>query len=143
MKLCVSNNFLLVSLIIYVLLFISNLQCYFDSDTLCHDEKMHLALGVWDRGIGSLNKGALGPGEGALEALHQVNDAPCHDRVVVQRHIEGDGGGGQTNALQVRGHLVPASYRSFAQALSNGKLQIKQWNSFDRQHDCIWNQKSS
>lgn len=105
--------------------------------------KTYLALWFFNCRIEALHQRTLGPRQGGLETLDQINDAPRHDCIIVKRHIERDCSGSQPHSLEIRGDLVPRADRSFPQTLPDRKLQVKQWDTLYGQHHCIGNQESS
>ena len=72
------------------------------------------------------------PGQRALEALHEVQQTPRHDGVVVQRHVERHHGRRDPDTRQVRRHLVPRPDGAFPQSLPYCEFQEKERDAFDR-----------
>lgn len=64
--------------------------------------KTYLALWFFNCRIEALHQRTLGPRQGGLETLDQINDAPRHDCIIVKRHIERDCSGSQPHSLEVR-----------------------------------------
>lgn len=72
-----------------------------------------------------------------LSHLNEVEEAPRDDGVVVEGHVEGDHRGGDTDAAQARGHLVPHAYRALSQTLPDGQLQVEDGDALDAEHDKV------
>lgn len=73
-----------------------------------------------------------------IVAYHdKVPQAPRDDGVVVERHVERDHAGGDADAAQVRGHLVPDPEGALSEPLADGELQQEEREALGEQHDPV------
>ena len=75
--------------------------------------------------------------------MPEIEETPHDDHVVVNGDHEAGDSRCQAETAQEGMHLIPNTHTAQAKALSDGKLQIQHWHSFDDQHHQIRYEEST
>ncbi len=80
---------------------------------------------------------AFGPRQGIVERVHEIEQHPADDDVVIDTDVYDDYDGSHADTSQIRDEFHPRSDRSLPHALAQEKFEVEKGNAEQEQHDHV------